>query len=412
MARNSGQSPQATRGRGFRRLFAVLALALAPLLSAAPEARAELLIGNLGIGTASGEWLFFANDLAHAFRTGSHADGYTLESVSLYFQADMTGGDLDDITVTVQAVATGDPGTILATLTNPATIPGQDQENVLTVATANAAVFTAPDRTVLAANTGYFVVVDRVGSTANIPLIFFTGGQEKEDDSAAGWSIAQDAKQSEVLTWIELNDSLVFRVNGAPRNNTPTPATGAPAITGAAEVGETLTAGKGTIADTNGLPSTTFPTGYTFQWISVDGSTETDISGATSHTYTLAAADLGKKVKVKVSFSDGGDNSESLTSAAYPSGQVNAACMDPTLTGRTTVWEGELTVGGLNGVYGYFTGAYGSLTPSNWNEIGMLGTNDILLIHDTPPVGMYVLNMFRMRGSRLWGSRLHRACVV
>ena len=35
-----------------------------------------------------------------------------------------------------------------------------------------------------------------------------------------------------------------------------------------------------------------------------------------------------------------------------------------------------------------------------------------LLIRDAPPVGMYVLNMFRMRGSRLWGSRLHRACVV
>ena len=34
------------------------------------------------------------------------------------------------------------------------------------------------------------------------------------------------------------------------------------------------------------------------------------------------------------------------------------------------------------------------------------------LIRETPPVGMYVLNMFRMRGSRLWGSRLHRACVV
>ena len=35
-----------------------------------------------------------------------------------------------------------------------------------------------------------------------------------------------------------------------------------------------------------------------------------------------------------------------------------------------------------------------------------------LLIRATPPVGMYVLNMFCMRGSRLWGSRLHRACVV
>ena len=39
-------------------------------------------------------------------------------------------------------------------------------------------------------------------------------------------------------------------------------------------------------------------------------------------------------------------------------------------------------------------------------------TKGILLIRDTPPVGMYVLNMFCMRGSRLWGSRLHRACVV
>ena len=39
-------------------------------------------------------------------------------------------------------------------------------------------------------------------------------------------------------------------------------------------------------------------------------------------------------------------------------------------------------------------------------------TKYFLLIRDTPPVGMYVLNMFCMRGSRLWGSRLHRACVV
>ena len=38
--------------------------------------------------------------------------------------------------------------------------------------------------------------------------------------------------------------------------------------------------------------------------------------------------------------------------------------------------------------------------------------NAYLLIRDTPPAGMYVLNMFCMRGSRLWGSRLHRACAV
>ena len=41
-----------------------------------------------------------------------------------------------------------------------------------------------------------------------------------------------------------------------------------------------------------------------------------------------------------------------------------------------------------------------------------LGIPTFLLIRDTPPAGMYVLNMFCIRGSRLWGSRLHRACVV
>ena len=41
-----------------------------------------------------------------------------------------------------------------------------------------------------------------------------------------------------------------------------------------------------------------------------------------------------------------------------------------------------------------------------------LPAKDYLLIRDTPPVGIYVLNMFCIMGSRLWGSRLHRACVV
>ena len=39
-------------------------------------------------------------------------------------------------------------------------------------------------------------------------------------------------------------------------------------------------------------------------------------------------------------------------------------------------------------------------------------TKAVLLIRDTPPVGIYVLHMFCIMGSRLWGSRLHRACVV
>ena len=42
---------------------------------------------------------------------------------------------------------------------------------------------------------------------------------------------------------------------------------GMPTISGTAEVGETLTANQGSIADVDGLPTTAFPTGYTFQWL-------------------------------------------------------------------------------------------------------------------------------------------------
>ncbi|MYH93963.1 MAG: hypothetical protein F4126_09605, partial [Acidimicrobiaceae bacterium] len=89
-------------------------------------------------------------------------------------------------------------------------------------------------------------------------------------------------------------------------------ATGAPTITGAATQGQTLTANAGNMADPDGLPSTTFPSGYTFQW--KRGGTA--ITGATSRTYTLVQADVGQNISVTVSFTDGGGASESLTSAA------------------------------------------------------------------------------------------------
>ena len=72
------------------------------------------------------------------------------------------------------------------------------------------------------------------------------------------------------------------------------PATGAPAITGTAQVGETLTADTSGIADADGLDNAAF----SHQWLAGDA----DIQGATGSTYTLQDADEGKAVTVKVSF--------------------------------------------------------------------------------------------------------------
>ena len=103
-------------------------------------------------------------------------------------------------------------------------------------------------------------------------------------------------------------------LGGAEAVNTP--ATGAPAISGTAQVGHTLTADTSGIADADGLSDTTFR----YQWMS---SRDTDIQGATGDTYTLVPADAGKTIKVRVSFTDDGGFDESLTSA--PTAAVVAA---------------------------------------------------------------------------------------
>ena len=118
-----------------------------------------------------------------------------------------------------------------------------------------------------------------------------------------------------------------------------TPATGAPAIGGTPQVGETLTAGTAGIADEDGLTKVS----YTYQW-TAGGS---DIGEATGSSYLLTAGEQGQTIQVKVTFTDDADNQESLTSAetlevaAKPN---TAAAGEPTISGTPQVDE-TLTAG-------------------------------------------------------------------
>ena len=105
-------------------------------------------------------------------------------------------------------------------------------------------------------------------------------------------------------------------VRAGPESVSNSPATGLPTISGTAQVGETLTVGITGIADADGLSGETF----TYQWVSSDGTTDTDIEKATGSTYKLVDADQGKAIKVRVTFTDDGGNEETLTSA--PTGPV------------------------------------------------------------------------------------------
>ena len=113
------------------------------------------------------------------------------------------------------------------------------------------------------------------------------------------------------------------------------PARGAPTITGTVGLGPVLTADISyeNIKDDDGRPHHST---FTYQWLRVDGVMETDIIGATSKTYTLVTADIGKTIRVRVRFFDNADPPvhESLTSAV-PTTEVTLS-VDP-----ATVGEGD-----------------------------------------------------------------------
>ena len=143
--------------------------------------------------------------------------------------------------------------------------------------------------------------------------------------------------------------------NQAVINNTGvtnTAATGQPGITGTPQVGQALTATLGTIADTNGLPST-FPDDYSFQWVRVDanGTSNPVNVGTDSEEYTPAAVDVGKKIKVEVTFTDGGGTEETRASNATPAAVLAARGACP----AHNDWCAEMTVGDLTTSQGFST---------------------------------------------------------
>ena len=147
------------------------------------------------------------------------------------------------------------------------------------------------------------------------------------DDGIMDTVIAGATGPSYTLSAADLGQSIKVRVNftddrgsqetltsaatdsvAARPNN---PATGLPTIGGTAQVGKTLTADVSAIADEDGLDNATFA----YQWVSNEGTTDADIEDATASTYKVAATDVDRTLKVKVSFTDDRGHEETLTSA-------------------------------------------------------------------------------------------------
>ena len=228
------------------------------------------------------------------------------------------------------------PGVRTVTLVlTPARINESGPGNNATLAATLSAVSSFPTTVTVSADPA--AAVNLSGTTLRIPAgetdssgsgITVTAVDNDVDAPDARVRISGTVTESDRTGPAAVTLTIVDDDGGAPPPPPPPPpgnnlATGAPVIVGTAQVGETLTAGAGDIADADGLTEVI----YAWQWVRVESDdTEADIGGAASATYTPVEADVGRTLKVRASFTDDAGNPEALTSAATAA--VTAASTD------------------------------------------------------------------------------------
>ena len=133
-----------------------------------------------------------------------------------------------------------------------------------------------------------------------------------------------------------------------------TPATGTPEIRGSGRVGGTLRATTDAVADADGLGNAAF----SYRWVRLDGAEETEV-GTDSDSYSVVAADEGKRIRVEVTFTDDLGAAEGPL-ASIPatvldaSPPLSSSCGTPDLAaGRVPIWNSRVTLSSLSGGIGF-----------------------------------------------------------
>ena len=330
----------------------------------------------------------FAFRLGAATRQAAYASGS--DSAALVFARTVQAGEVDRNGISWNAIALAlDGGTITQTgattaarLTHAAQAPLEGhrvdaappmQVSASVQGLSLVLVYDEPLDPASMPATGAYTVTATVGATTTNPAvsevsiygIWVTLTLDAPPAAGATVTLAYAPPASNPVQDEAGNDAPAFsgqKVNGAAGNTAPT---GAPTITGTAQVGQTLTAVTTGIADADGLTSPT----YTYQWIRVNG-TEADIAGENSSTYILVDADLDKTLKVRVTFADDLGHTETLTSAATATvvaaataalGQVMGVGVAPGNAQLVVTWTAVDTATGytvqwMSGSQGYNTG--------------------------------------------------------
>ena len=312
----------------------------------------EVAISDLGATLANGSSDAFTVDASNLDADTSYTIQVTTDDADLGFDSACTDRQ-EDVTVAASSTShTASPtlygcgapgGTVTATLLSGTTTVHTATQDVTvpnTAATGAPAITgTVQAGETLTADTSDIADEDGLDSVS-YTYQWLADDAEIEGATAATYTLSDDDVDKLIKITVTFDDdadheeTLTSAATVAVAARPNRAATGAPTITGTVQAGETLTADTSDIADEDGLDSVS----YSYQWLADDA----EIEGATAATYTLSDDDVGKLIKVTVTFDDDADHEETLTSAATVAVAARpnrAATGAPTITG--TVQAGE-----------------------------------------------------------------------
>ena len=198
-----------TFGASARFATACLVAGCLALGLASPEAAAQTvkLVSNSsatasGSGARVGPYLGNQFSAAQEFTTGANAAGYTLASIAI----DVQRGEGLRPSMSLYDEASGEPGSLLASLSGPSSM--QSGFNT----------FVAPSATVITPSTTYFVIMEGVGGSA---ILERAGAGNEDTDSATGWTIADSrlTRNQDTAAWEDANEPLRITVRGTARTD-------------------------------------------------------------------------------------------------------------------------------------------------------------------------------------------------
>ena len=239
----------------------------------------------------------------------------SIDALAQSFTTDDTGGTLHGLRlvattgakpahkVSIYSDGSREPGTELHVLTSPSAL---DKFSSTLKEFASSGYE-------LSANTTYWVVIER---TKEDSITFDVATSAAKDTATvAEWTIGSSILAREGSVWRTRTASTIKMALKANA--------GKPRVTGVLEQGMTA------YADLSGLLLGKFDGDFndSYQWVRDNNGVETVITGADRQTYVIQQDDVGKKLKVKYTYTDEEDSTETVSSEL--SGTVGAASAYP-----------------------------------------------------------------------------------